>query len=53
MSTLLWVAVVLMVAGAALLIAGVGAPAIWISVIAVGIAMVVVDRRRGGSPLHR
>ena len=37
---LLWVAVPLMLLGAAMLIADIGATALWIAVIAVGIALV-------------
>jgi hypothetical protein len=44
MTLLVWIAVVLMVVGAAMLIAGIGAPGLWIVVIAVGIALVVLDR---------
>jgi hypothetical protein len=33
-----------MVVGAAMLIAGIGAPGLWIAVIAVGIALVVIDQ---------
>jgi hypothetical protein len=48
MRPLLWTAVTLMLVGAALLVAGIGAPALWIAVIAVGIASVVISgvRRR-------
>jgi hypothetical protein len=44
MTLLVWIAVALMVVGAVMLIAGSGAPGLWISVIAVGIALVVIDR---------
>ena len=50
MTLLVWIAVALMV-GDAMLIAGIGAPGLWIAVIAVGIALVVIDqtqRRRLG-----
>lgn len=48
-----WIAVSLMLLGAVLLVAGVGAAGLWIAVIAVGIALVAVDlyRRRQG-PRH-
>jgi hypothetical protein len=46
MTPLLWVAVVLMLVGAVLLIAGIGAPALWIAAITVGIVLVVIDRTR-------
>lgn len=39
---LLWVAVPLMLLGAAMLIADIGATALWIAVIAVGIALVAI-----------
>jgi hypothetical protein len=41
---LLWVAVPLMLLGAAMLIADIGATALWIAVIAVGIALVAIGR---------
>jgi hypothetical protein len=53
MTLLVWIAVALMVVGAVMLIAGIGATGLWIAVIAVGIALVVIDRtqrrRRLGS----
>ena len=50
MTLLVWIAVALMVVGAVMLIAGIGASGLWIAVIAVGIALVVIDRtqRRHG-----
>ena len=50
---LIWIAVPLMLIAAILLVAGVGASALWIAVIAVGIALVALDlyrRRRAGPP---
>jgi hypothetical protein len=44
MTLLVWIAVALMVVGAVMLIAGIGAPGLWIAVIAVGIALVVIDQ---------
>jgi hypothetical protein len=44
MTLLVWIAVVLMVMGAIMLIAGIGAPGLWIAVITAGIALVVIDR---------
>jgi hypothetical protein len=44
MTLLVWIAVALMVVGAVMLIAGIGAPGLWIAVIAVGIALVAIDR---------
>jgi hypothetical protein len=41
---LLWVAVPLMLLGAAMLIADIGVTALWIAVITVGIALVVIGR---------
>jgi hypothetical protein len=47
---LIWIAVALMLTGAVLLVADVGAAGAWIAVITVGIALVAIDgsrRRRG------
>jgi hypothetical protein len=41
---LLWIAVPLLLLGAGMLIAGVGAPGLWIAVITVGIALAVTGR---------
>ena len=41
---LLWVAVPLMLLGAAMLITDIGATALWIAVIAVGIALVAIGQ---------
>jgi hypothetical protein len=41
---LLWVAVPLLLLGAAMLIADIGATALWIAVIAVGIALVAIGQ---------
>jgi hypothetical protein len=46
MTLLVWIAVVLMVIGAVMLIAGIGASGLWIAVVTVGIALVIVDRTR-------
>jgi hypothetical protein len=46
MRVLLWIAAPMMLVGAAMLVAGVGAAGLWIGVIAVGIAMVAIDRSR-------
>ena len=43
---LTWLAVALMLTGAVLLVAGVGAAGLWIAVIAAGIALVVVEGYR-------
>jgi hypothetical protein len=53
MKPLLWIAVALMLPGAAMLVAGIGAPALWIAAITVGIALVVVDRERPGTTPRR
>jgi hypothetical protein len=45
MTPLVWIAVVLMLMGAVMLIAGIGAPGLWIAVVTVGIAL-VIDRTR-------
>jgi hypothetical protein len=42
----IWIAVALMLIGAVMLVAGIGAPALWIAVITVGIALVAIDRIR-------
>ena len=49
MTLLVWIAVALMVVGAVMLIAGIGAPGLWIAVVTVGIAVVVFDRTRRGT----
>jgi membrane protein implicated in regulation of membrane protease activity len=41
-----WIAVPLMLLGAAMLIADIGAAALWIAVIAVGIALVAISQYR-------
>ncbi|HEX8859339.1 MAG TPA: hypothetical protein VGC06_09690 [Actinomycetes bacterium] len=46
MTPLIWIAVVLMVIGAVMLTAGIGAPGLWIAAVTVGIALVVIDRAR-------
>ena len=46
MSLFIWTAVALMLVGAVLLIAGVGAAGLWIGVVTVGVALVVADRTR-------
>ena len=44
--TLLWTVGILLVIAAVMLVAGVGAAALWIAVVAVGIAAVVIVQRR-------
>jgi hypothetical protein len=46
MTPFVWIAVLLMLMGAVMLIAGIGAPGLWIAVVTVGIALVVIDRTR-------
>ena len=46
MKPLLWIVAALLVVAAAMLIAGVGQAAIWFAVIAVGVAVVLIDRSR-------
>ena len=41
---LLWIAVPLLLLGAAMLIAGIGAPSLWIAVTAVGAALVIIGQ---------
>jgi hypothetical protein len=45
MNPLPWIAVLLLVTAAVTLVAGVGAPALWFAVVAVGVALVIVGRR--------
>lgn len=46
MKPLLWVVAAMLVVAAVLLIAGVGQAGLWFAVIAVGVAIVVIDRAR-------
>ena len=50
---LLWVAVPLLLLGAAMLIADIGATALWIAVIAVGIALVTIGQVKPSSTRRR
>lgn len=50
---LLWVAVPLLLLGAAMLIADIGATALWIAVIALGIGLVAVGRVKPGATGRR
>lgn len=52
MKYLSWIAVPIMLLGAAMLLADVGVSGLWIAIIAVGIALVAVDlrQRRGPHP---
>jgi hypothetical protein len=51
MTAFIWIAVALMLIGAVMLVSGIGAPGLWIAVIAVGIALVAIDRIRAGRSL--
>ena len=44
MPAFIWIAVALMLIGAVMLVADIGAPALWIAVITAGIALVAIDR---------
>ena len=46
MKPLLWVVVPMLLLAAAMLVTGVGEAGLWIAVIAVGVALVVVDKFR-------
>ena len=46
MSLLMWITAALLLVAAAMLVAGVGAAGLWIAVIAVGIAVVLIERVR-------
>ena len=50
MTLSLWAAVTLMLLGAVLLVTGVGASALWIAVIAVGVALVAIEVTRRRRP---
>lgn len=45
--TLIWIAVALMLAGAFMLVAGIGAAGLWIATVSVGIALVAIETYRG------
>ncbi|GAA1976498.1 hypothetical protein GCM10009798_42130 [Nocardioides panacihumi] len=49
---LTWIAVALLLTGAVLLVAGVGAAGLWIAVITVGIALVAIDGYRRSQGHH-
>jgi hypothetical protein len=46
MTPMLWIAVPLMLFGAAMLVLDAGASALWMAVVTVGIVLVVIDRTR-------
>jgi hypothetical protein len=50
---LLWIAVPMMLVGASMLIAGIGATALWIAVVTVGIALVVISQGKLGAAGRR
>ena len=49
---LTWIAVALMLIGAVLLVADVGAAGLWIAVVTLGIALVAIDAYRHGQGRH-
>lgn len=53
MKYLLWMAVPLLLVGAVMLVAGIGAPGLWIAVIAMGIVLVVIGLRDRGASARR
>lgn len=46
MKWLLWSAAVLLLIAAVMLIAGVGKPGLWFAVVALGVAVVIIERTR-------
>lgn len=52
-SLLLWIAVPLLLLAAAMLIAGIGASALWFAVVTIGICLVVIGGVRRGATGHR
>jgi hypothetical protein len=52
MTPFIWIAVASMRIGAVMLAAGIGAPALWIAVITVGITLVAIDRIRARRSLN-
>ena len=50
MKYLNWIAIPIMLFGAAMLLADIGASGLWIGVIAVGIAVVAIDARQRRHP---
>jgi hypothetical protein len=52
MTPLVRLAAVMMLLGAVMLVAGIGASALWIAVVTVGIAIVAIDRTRGRHGAH-
>lgn len=49
---LTWIAVALLLAGALLLVTGVGAAGLWIALITIGIALVAIGGYRRGQEHH-
>jgi hypothetical protein len=47
-----WVTALLVLLAAVMLIAGIGAPALWIAVIAVCIAFVAISAKKAGNKVH-
>jgi hypothetical protein len=52
-SLLRWIAVPLLLLAAGMLIAGIGAPGVWIAVVTVGIALVIVGQLKPNAPGRR
>jgi membrane-bound ClpP family serine protease len=50
MTPSVWIAVALMLIGAIMLVADIGAPALWIAAVTVGIALAAIGLHRGQSP---
>jgi len=46
MKPLLWIVAVLLLVAAVMLIAGVSEPGLWFAVVAVGVAVVIIERTR-------
>lgn len=49
---LIWIAVVLMITGAVMLVANVGVAGLWIAVITIGIALVAIETYRHRQGQH-
>ena len=52
-SFLLWIAVPLFLLAAGMLIAGIGAPGLWIAMVAVGMALVLIGQMKPRTPGRR
>jgi hypothetical protein len=47
---LLWIAILMMLLSASMLVAGIGSTALWIAVVTVGIALVIIGLVKPGAP---